>query len=278
MSCHNVPRLFIASHLVLKTNPRVQNPLPENIFLPTIAVKPSFGKKLARLLPRVQSRTIALMPVLKNVEAFLLAGGKSSRMGRDKAFLKLSGVPMFQRTADLLTSLVTKTTLVISASQQGNLDKTNDTNPYSTFGLPMLVDSWPSAGPLGGIATALANAQSKWSLILACDMPFLTKEWLTFLLGRTAQSETDTALKIDAIVPETNRGLEPLCAIYRASCAPILAAMLDRGVRKVTDALADLNLHRILENEWRQFSPDGNLFGNLNTWQDYLEAQQRLNS
>jgi molybdopterin-guanine dinucleotide biosynthesis protein A len=109
-------------------------------------------------------------------------------------------------------------------------------------------------------------------------MPFLTKEWLTFLLGHTAQSETDTPLKIDAIVPETNRGLEPLCAIYRASCAPILSAALDRGVRKVTDALADLNMHRIPENEWRQFSPDGNLFGNLNTWQDYLGAQRRLKS
>jgi molybdenum cofactor guanylyltransferase len=215
------------------------------------------------------------MPVFKNVEAFLLAGGKSSRMGRDKALLELSGAPMIRRTADLLTALVAKTTLVISANQSDNLGATN---PYSTFGLPTLTDSWPSFGPLGGIATALANTQSKWCLMLACDMPFLTKEWLTFLLGHSAQSETDTPLKIDAIVPETNRGLEPLCAIYRASCAPILAAMLDRGVRKVTDALADLSMHRIPENEWRQFSPDGNLFGNLNTWQDYLAAQQRLKS
>jgi molybdopterin-guanine dinucleotide biosynthesis protein A len=221
------------------------------------------------------------MPVFKNVEAFLLAGGKSSRMGRDKALLELSGSPMIRRTADLLTALVAKTTLVISASQSGNphdTDGTNATNPYSTFGLPTLTDSWPSFGPLGGIATALANTQSKWCLMLACDMPFLTKEWLTFLLGHTAQSETDTPLKIDAIVPETNRGLEPLCAIYRASCAPILSAALDRGVRKVTDALADLNMHRIAENEWRQYSPDGNLFGNLNTWQDYLGAQRRLKS
>ncbi len=196
-------------------------------------------------------------------------------MGRDKALLELSGVPMIRRTADLLTTLVTKTTLVISANQSDNLGATN---PYSTFGLPTLTDSWPSFGPLGGIATALANTQSKWCLMLACDMPFLTKGWLTFLLGHTAQSETDTPLKIDAIVPETNRGLEPLCAIYRASCAPILSAALNRGVRKVTDALSDLNLHRIPENEWRKFSPDGNLFGNLNTWQDYLEAQQHLKS
>ena len=142
----------------------------------------------------------------------------------------------------------------------------------------MLADSWPSFGPLGGIATALANAQSKWCLILACDMPFLTKEWLTFLLSHSGQTETEAPKQIDGIVPETNRGLEPLCAIYRASCAPILATALNRGVRKVTDAISVLHLRRIAENEWRQFSPDGSLFGNLNTWQDYLEAQQRLKS
>jgi molybdopterin-guanine dinucleotide biosynthesis protein A len=106
-------------------------------------------------------------------------------------------------------------------------------------------------------------------------MPFITKEWMTFLLGHIEQSDNT---EIDVVIPETARGLEPLCAVYRASCAPILAAALDRGVRKVTDALADLNLQRIVENEWRRFSPDGNLFGNLNTWQDYLEAQQRLKS
>jgi molybdenum cofactor guanylyltransferase len=213
------------------------------------------------------------MSSIQNVEAFLLAGGKSSRMGRDKALLEFSGAPMIQRTADLLTALVTKTTLVISSTQS---DNPADTNRYSNFGLPTLVDSWPSFGPLGGIATALANAQSKWCLILACDMPFLTKEWLASLLSYSAQPETKALKPIDVIIPETNRGLEPLCAIYRATCAPILAASLDRGVRKVTDALSKLNLHRIIENEWRQFSPDGNLFGNLNTWQDYLDAQQIL--
>jgi molybdopterin-guanine dinucleotide biosynthesis protein A len=218
------------------------------------------------------------MPAIQNVEAFLLAGGKSSRMGRDKALLEFSGAPMIQRTADLLAGLVTKTALVISAGQSADRNNPNDTNRYSNFGLPTLIDSWPSFGPLGGIATALANAQSKWCLILACDMPFLSKEWLTFLIDRSVQSETNAPLKIDAIVPETKRGLEPLCAIYRASCAPILATALNRGVRKVTDAISVLNLHRIAENEWRQFSPDGNLFGNLNTWQDYLEAQQHLKS
>ena len=89
------------------------------------------------------------MALVPNVEAFLLVGGKSSRMGRDKAFLELNGAPLIQRTANLLAPLIAKTTLVISASQPAN-----NTNPYSTFELPTLADRWPSAGPLGGIATA----------------------------------------------------------------------------------------------------------------------------
>ena len=194
-------------------------------------------------------------------------------MGRDKALLELNGAPLIQRTADLLAPLVTKTTLVISADQLAN---PTNTNPYSNFELPTLADRWPNAGPLGGIATALAAAQTSWCLILACDMPFITKEWLTFLLGQIQRSESPEPT--DVIVPETIRGLEPLCAIYRTACAQPLARELDSGIRKVTDALANLNMKHITENEWRQFSRDGNLFGNLNTLQDYLEAQKRLKS
>lgn len=211
------------------------------------------------------------MPTFSNTETFLLVGGKSSRMGRNKSMLEINGEPLIERTVNLITPLLEKITLIISAAESSN---PQNTNLYSNFGLPLLADLWPNAGPLVGIATALASAKTQWCLILACDMPFLTRDWLTFLLDQMSEAPE----QIDAIVPETARGLEPLCALYRSSCAPTLAAALDRGTRKVTDAIANLNLKRIAENEWRKFSPDGNLFGNLNTWQDYLEAQQRLKS
>jgi molybdopterin-guanine dinucleotide biosynthesis protein A len=196
-------------------------------------------------------------------------------MGRDKTLLELEGESLIQRAANLVKPLVSKVSLVTSAAPSAAPDHTNR---RSTFGLPTLADRWANSGPLGGIATALADARSPWSLILACDMPFLTKEWLTFLLGHTAQAADEPGTQIDVVIPETARGLEPLCAVYNSTCAPILAAALDSGIRKVTDALANLNLKRVTENQWRQFSPDGNLFGNLNTWQDYLEAQRRLKS
>ncbi len=92
------------------------------------------------------------MSLFPNVEAFLLVGGKSSRMGRDKAFLELNGAPLIQRTANLLAPLVAKITLVTSATAPAD---SKNTNRYSTFGLPTVIDRWPNAGPLGGIATAL---------------------------------------------------------------------------------------------------------------------------
>ena len=211
------------------------------------------------------------MSTFPNVEAFLLVGGKSSRMGRDKSLLEINGVTQIQRAANLLTPLVSRITLVTSATQLANPESTNR---YSNLGLATVADRWPNTGPLGGIATALASAKPPWCLILACDMPFVTKDWITYLLDHIAQSQSNA----DVIIPETQRGLEPLCAIYRTSCAPVLTATLELGVRKVTDALAELDLKRISENQWRHFSPDGNLFGSLNTWQDYLEARQRLKS
>src|SRR5579864_5425717 len=127
------------------------------------------------------------MALFPNVEAFLLVGGKSSRMGRDKALLEINGAPLVQRAADLLAPLVSKITLVTSATVPA---EPTDTNRYSNFGLPTLTDRWPNAGPLGGIATALAAAQSPWCLILACDMPFITNEWLTYLLDQPTQSQS----------------------------------------------------------------------------------------
>ncbi len=150
------------------------------------------------------------MATFPHVEAFLLVGGKSSRMGRDKALLEFSGTPLVQRMANLVAPLVSKTTLATAASSAFPVN----TKRYFDLGLPTVADRWPNFGPLGAIATSLAVAQTPWSLILACDMPFLTVEWLTFLLNQIPHTIIE-----DAIVPETARGLEPLCAVYNSAAA-----------------------------------------------------------
>jgi molybdopterin-guanine dinucleotide biosynthesis protein A len=210
------------------------------------------------------------------VEAAILTGGKSSRMGLDKAFLEIAGMPILQRTANLLAPLVAGITLVTSAASANARAAGNPPNPmdglqgYARFGLPTCADRWPGAGPLGGIATALGSARAPWCLILACDLPYLTADWLAYLLGKTDESVAD------AIVPETSHGLEPLCGVYRTSSTPAITAALESGLRKVTDAFENLSLERVPESEWRRFSPDRSLFHNMNTWQDYQQAKERI--
>ncbi|HXN63828.1 MAG TPA: molybdenum cofactor guanylyltransferase [Candidatus Acidoferrales bacterium] len=201
------------------------------------------------------------MPPFPNLEGFVLVGGKSSRMGRDKALLEVAGRPLVARMADLLAPIVSRVTLV------GNPQH------YAQFGLPVAADSWPGEGPLGGMVTALDAARAPWCVIVACDLPFLTADWLRFLCERATGlgEESD----VDAIVPESTRGLEPLCAVYRKACAKPLRAAFERGIRKVTDALAELKLERIAETEWRAFSPDGSLFRNINTPEDYDAIRSR---
>jgi molybdopterin-guanine dinucleotide biosynthesis protein A len=133
-----------------------------------------------------------------------------------------------------------------------------------------VADRWPGEGPLGGILTALhdtkATTNCTWSIILGCDMPFLTREWIDFLCERARFSTAQV------VIPRTDCGLEPLCACWRTSTAPILQEQFDSGVRKVTEALKPLALEVLDEKVWKRFDNAGRLFWNMNTQADYQEA------
>jgi molybdopterin-guanine dinucleotide biosynthesis protein A len=193
-----------------------------------------------------------------NVAAFVLAGGVSERMGRDKALLKLGGVPMVVRAARLAQPYVASVAIVAPQER------------YTRLGLRIVPDRWPGAGPLGGIATALGSRSAEWNLILGCDLPFLTLEWIGWLISRGLESPAH------AVVPESGRGLEPLAAMYHQSCETALTAAVERGVRRVTEGLSEIPFERISMSEWREFDPTGALFENMNTPEDYAEARRRI--
>jgi molybdenum cofactor guanylyltransferase len=195
----------------------------------------------------------------RQIAGFILAGGESTRMGRSKAALELEGVPMLVRTARLVEAVSGAAPRVI-----GNL------NDADWNGLAVVADEWPGAGPLGGIATALQTSKAPWNLIVACDLPYLTRPWLEFLAARALASQAD------AVVPANTRGAEPLCAVYHKRCEAAIRAALGRGVRKVTDGLADLLVELIDPFEWKAFDSDGLLFKNMNTPEDYEEAVRRF--
>ena len=197
------------------------------------------------------------------VAGYVLAGGGSTRFGRDKALVEVGGTPMLERMIELLR-LVTKEVRIIAAP-----------NKYATFGTTTVEDRWPGEGPLGGIVTALEDAtrspaRPEWSLILSCDMPFLTRDWLAFLGERAAKS------KAQVVFPHSASGPEPLCACWQTSAAAKLRSGFESGVRKVTAGIALLRAEVLDEADWKRFDGEGRLFWNMNTAADYEEARRIL--
>jgi molybdopterin-guanine dinucleotide biosynthesis protein A len=197
------------------------------------------------------------------LRGFLQAGGGSTRFGTDKALAQLAGKNMLQRTGELLASVCYEVTIVAPAGK------------YADLAWPVLPDRWPGEGPLGGILTALsAMANSElgpaWALIVSCDMPFLTQEFLAFLWQRAGVSNAQV------LVPQSASGLEPLCACWRAGAATDVQSAFDSGVRKVTEAMKRLPMEVLDESAWKRFDTDHRLFLNINTQEDFAEARRIL--
>jgi molybdenum cofactor guanylyltransferase len=186
--------------------------------------------------------------------AFILAGGRSSRMGVDKAVLDTgSGVPLIGRIATILGEQCHPVHIVAPPGR------------YEHLGLPVSRDLRPGEGPLAGIETALALELAEWNLVAACDMPNLCPELITALLRHSFASTADCILTINP-----SGRPEPLCSLYRRTALAPIRAALDRGTRKVTEALKDLQVaHYAIDNQsWVE---------NLNTpeeWLRHIEHQR----
>jgi molybdenum cofactor guanylyltransferase len=199
-----------------------------------------------------------------SIAGFILAGGESSRMGVDKGLLEIAGEPMIVRTVRLVESIVGAAAVVVGTPEK-----------YGALGLRSIADDWPGCGPLGGIATALRSSQVDWNLIVACDLPYLTRGWLEYLLQRARDSAEEAVVPMN-LTPANKRGAEPLCAVYHKGCEPTLRRALERGVRKVTDGLAELRVEVIEPKEWKGFDSDRLLFKNVNTPADYEQAKRKF--
>jgi molybdopterin-guanine dinucleotide biosynthesis protein A len=163
---------------------------------------------------------------------------------------------------ELLRSIGGDVRVVVAPGKHAELDVTT------------LADRWPGEGPLGGIVTALTAAdngvRAEWNLIVGCDMPFLTREWLSYLIERALASPAAV------IVPRSASGLEPLCACWRSSGAETLQRAFDGGIRKITEAMKQLKMEIVDESDWKRFDSAGRLFWNMNSAADYEEARKIL--
>src|SRR6202050_4348619 len=154
---------------------------------------------------------------IASIAGFILAGGQSSRMGVDKELLEIAGAPMIVRTARLVEAAVGTPAVVVGTPEK-----------YQRLALRALADDWPGCGPLGGIATALRASGADWNLIVACDLPYLTREWLEYLLQRARDSAQEAVLARN-LAPANRRGAEPLCAMYHRGSEPELRRALEGG-------------------------------------------------
>lgn len=210
---------------------------------------------LHRAVTRVQGACDTVQsPEMHDVTAFILAGGQSSRMGTEKAFLELEGRLLIDRMIDIVKTVAEQVRIV------GPKQK------FAAFG-QIALDIYPERGPLGGIHAALNISRTEFNLVLAVDMPFVEPHFLEYLLQQAAHSE---AL---AVVPKTRDGYQPLCASYRKEFEAAVEKALAAGQNKV-DALFAPAITRVIdEKELAKLGLPDTMFRNLNTREDYERAK-----
>ena len=190
--------------------------------------------------------------------AFILAGGKSSRMGADKAFVVLHGRTLLEHALNLARTLTPDVTIVGAAPK------------FQRFG-PVVEDVFPGCGPLGGIHAALRSSRADLNLMLAVDVPFLPVE----LLGRlVARAESNPEMM--AIVPRTGQGWQPLCAVYRRAFADAAEAAIRAGNYKIDALFTSVRVKAVEEAELAEWGVSPQVFCNVNTQQELAAANESL--
>ena len=191
-----------------------------------------------------------------NVTGFILAGGKSSRMGTNKALLSLNGSTLLERTKSIVAQVCEKVFLL------------GPREVYGSFG-ECYEDIYPDCGPLSGIHTALTNSSTAHSLITSVDTPFISAEFLNYMVERALESSAMvTAPRIGGVV-------QPVCAVFSRSFLPIAEAALKAGNYKVEPLFPRDKTLVLAEAELNQFASAAEMFDNLNTPEDFERARKR---
>lgn len=187
----------------------------------------------------------------------IIAGGKSSRMGTDKAFVKVLGRPLIEDLIENLSGLGQETILI-----------TNQPDGYHYLGLPLFSDVLPDKGALGGLYTALYHSTQPRTLCVACDMPFINRPLLEHLLALSTEG--------DVIVPRLNGEAEPFRAVYaREACLGPIRASLDSNRMRIISFFPQVHVRWVEQTEVEQFDPKHLSFFNVNTPEDLVEARRR---
>lgn len=192
---------------------------------------------------------------MEELGAFVLAGGKSSRMGADKAFVELGGRRLLDRALALAETVASDVRIVGSPEKFAGCGR-------------VVEDEFPDCGPLGGIHAALRASQTELNFILAVDLPFVEVGLLTYLLNEAH------AGKAVVTVPHAGGRWQPLCAVYRREFAAVAETALRQNRNKIDPLYGMVEVRAVNEDELKKcgFSPD--MFRNLNTPEELSEANK----
>lgn len=188
----------------------------------------------------------------------ILSGGKSTRMGENKAFIDIEGVPIINRIHNLFKELFQETIIV-----------TNQKELFSNFESKIYSDLLPNKGALGGLYTGIFYSTFNYSFCVACDMPFIKKSLVQYLLNHIIDD--------DVIVPRTKDGLQPLHAIYSKNCLEPIKKVIEQGKYKILDFYDMVKVKIIKEKDFISFDPLRESFINVNTPVELLSIRGNKN-
>ncbi|WP_461374373.1 formate dehydrogenase accessory sulfurtransferase FdhD, partial [Candidatus Aquicultor sp.] len=193
----------------------------------------------------------------KNMTAIILAGGKSSRMGRDKSLVEFGGEPLLARAVRVLNELFGEVVVV-----------TNQDVPFELNGARVVRDEVPHQGPLRGISAGLKASSHENNFVIAVDMPFISADSITYLAGFTGEA--------DVVVPRTANGLEPLFAFYNKRSLPAIEEALAQGERKIISMFPQVNVRTVEQDEMVGLKGADTTFLNVNTERDLKDAHAQM--
>ncbi len=191
---------------------------------------------------------------ISSITGIILVGGKSRRMGTDKAFLEIDGVPIFERVLRVMTDCFTSVHLIGDQKER-----------YAGYGLPVIADLYPGSA-LGGLYTGLLSAPTDLIFVAPCDMPFPSPSLIAYLCS--------LADNFDAVVPRTADGFEPLFALYRKSCLEAMRRLLEAGNFCVYDFYPDIMARYVDEEEVARATDDGRSLINVNTPEEFASVKE----
>lgn len=184
----------------------------------------------------------------------VLAGGESRRMGADKSFIRIAGMPMVAHVINALRMAV-DTVIVV----------TNRPEAYAPYDVEVATDAYNRRSSLIGVYSGLLRSRDEYNFIVACDMPFLNPGLVRHMCGLAAG-------EYDAVLPRIGELTEPLHAVYRRTLLPEIRDRIERGRLRISGIFTGKRIRYVTEEEIDRFDPRRRSFVNLNTPQEYEEA------